>query len=37
MIYLIIFVIIIIFIWIAYEFYKAPYMDDDGNIKRKEK
>lgn len=37
MIYLIIFVIVIIFIWIAYEFHKAPYMDDDGNIKRKKK
>ena len=37
MIYLIIFVIVIIFIWIAYEFHKAPYMDDNGNIKRKKK
>lgn len=36
MIYLIIFVIII-WMWIAYEFHQAPYIDDDGNIKRKKK
>lgn len=35
MIYLIIFVII--WVWMLYEFYTAPYMDNDGNIKRKKK
>ena len=37
MIYLIIFVIIIVWIWMLYEFHRAPYMDSDGNIKRKKK
>lgn len=36
MIYLIIFVIIV-WIWMLYEFYTAPYIDKDGNIKRKKK
>ena len=37
MIYLIIFVIVIIWIWMLYEFCRAPYIDGDGNIKRKKK
>jgi uncharacterized membrane protein (DUF106 family) len=36
MIYLIIFVIII-WMWMLYEFRRAPHMDDSGNIKRKKK
>lgn len=36
MIYLIIFVIII-WMWMLYEFHRAPHMDDSGNIKRKKK
>ena len=32
MIYLIIFVLLIIIVWLSYEFNRAPYMDDDGNI-----
>lgn len=36
MIYFIIFVIIT-WIWIAYEFYSAPYSDGDGNITKKQK
>ena len=32
MIYLVIFVLFIFIIWMSYEFNRAPYMDDDGNI-----
>ena len=35
MIYLIIFVLLSIIIWLSYEFNRAPYMDDDGNIIKK--
>jgi regulatory protein YycI of two-component signal transduction system YycFG len=35
MIYFIIFVLLIINIWLSYEFYRAPYMDDNGNIIKK--
>ena len=35
--YLIIFVLLIIIIWLSYEFHKAPYMDDNGNIIKKKK
>lgn len=31
----IIIIIIIIFVWMAYEFHTAPYIDDDGNIIKK--
>lgn len=37
MIYLIIFVLFIFIIWLSYEFNRAPYMDDDGNIIKKDK
>ena len=37
MIYLIIFVIVIVWIWMLYEFRRAPFIDSDGNIKRKKK
>ena len=36
MIYLIIFVIII-WMWMLYEFHRAPFMDKDGNIIKKKK
>jgi uncharacterized membrane protein (DUF106 family) len=29
---IIIFVIVIVYIWIAWEISQAPYIDDDGNI-----
>lgn len=32
MIYFIIFVLLIFNIWLSYEFHRAPYMDEDGNI-----
>jgi hypothetical protein len=35
--YLIIFVLLIIIIWLSYEFHRAPYMDDNGNIIKKKK
>lgn len=35
--YLIIFVLLIIIIWLSYEFHRAPYMDDSGNIIKKKK
>lgn len=37
MIYLIIFVLFIFIIWLSYEFNRAPYMDDDGNIIKQDK
>lgn len=37
MIYLVIFVLFIFIIWLSYEFNRAPYMDDNGNIIKKEK
>lgn len=37
MIYLVIFVLFIFIIWLSYEFNRAPYMDDDGNIIKKDK
>lgn len=37
MIYFITFVLLIIVVWMAYEFHRAPYMDDDGNIINKNK
>ena len=37
-VYLVIFaILLIVIIWIAYEFYTAPYMDDNGNIINKKK
>jgi hypothetical protein len=30
-------IIIIVFGWMAYEIWRAPYMDDNGNIIKKEK
>ena len=35
--YFIIFVLLIIIIWLSYEFHRAPYMDDNGNIIKKKK
>jgi hypothetical protein len=35
--YLFIFVLLIIIIWLSYEIYRAPYMDDYGNIIKKDK
>ena len=35
--YFIIFVLLIIVIWLSYEFHRAPYMDDNGNIIKKKK
>jgi hypothetical protein len=36
--YLIIFALLVIFIiWMLYEFRRAPYMDDKGNIIKKKK
>lgn len=32
MIYFIIFVLLLFNIWLSYEFYRAPYMDEGGNI-----
>lgn len=29
--------IIIVFVWMVYEVWRAPYMDDNGNILKKEK
>jgi hypothetical protein len=37
MIYLVIFVLFIAIIWLSYEFNRAPYMDDEGNIIKKDK
>ena len=37
MIYLVIFVLLSIIIWLSYELNRAPYMDDDGNIIKKDK
>lgn len=37
MIYLVIFVLFIFIIWLSYEFNRAPYMDDEGNIIKKDK
>lgn len=37
MIYLVIFVLLAILCWLSYEIRKAPYMDDDGNIIKKDK
>lgn len=37
MIYLVIFVLLLIVIWLSYELNRAPYMDDDGNIIKKDK
>lgn len=37
MAYLIIIVLLIIVVWMSYEFHRAPYMDDDGNIIKKDK
>lgn len=36
-IYLVIFALLIVIIWMLYEFYTAPYMDDNGNIIKKKK
>lgn len=36
--YLVIFALLVIFIiWMLYEFHRAPYMDDNGNIIKKKK
>lgn len=36
--YLVIFALLVIFIiWMLYEFHRAPYMDDFGNIIKKKK
>ena len=35
--YFIIFVLLIIVIWLSYEFHRAPYSDGDGNITKKKK
>lgn len=32
MIYIVIFILLLIIVWLSYEFNRAPYMDDDGNI-----
>jgi len=32
MIYFVIFVLLVILMWLSYEFHRAPMMDDDGNI-----
>lgn len=37
MIYLVILILFIIIIWLSYEFHRAPYMDDNGNIINKNK
>ncbi len=37
MIYFIIFVLLAFIIWLSYEFNRAPYMDDNGNIIKKDK
>lgn len=37
MIYIIIFVLLSFVIWLSYEFNRAPYMDDNGNIISKTK
>ena len=37
MIYLAIFVLLLIYAWLSYEFHRAPFMDKDGNIIKKKK
>lgn len=37
MIYVVICILFIFIIWMSYEFYRAPYMDEDGNIINKDK
>lgn len=37
MIYVIICMLLIFIIWMSYEFHRAPYMDEDGNIINKDK
>jgi hypothetical protein len=37
MIYLVIFVLLSIIVWLSYELNRAPYMDDEGNIIKKDK
>ena len=37
MIYLVIFVLLFIIIWMSYEFHRAPYMDENGNVIKKKK
>lgn len=37
MIYLVIFVLVTFVIWLSYEFHRAPYMDDNGHIIKKDK
>ena len=36
MIYFVIFVLLVILIWVLYEFRRAPMMDDYGNIIKKD-
>jgi hypothetical protein len=37
MIYMVIFVLLTIFAWMSYEFRRAPFMDKEGNIIKKDK
>ena len=37
MIYMVIFVLLVIFAWMSYEFYRAPFIDKNGNIIKKKK
>jgi hypothetical protein len=37
MIYIVIFVLLAIFVWMSYEFHRAPFIDRNGNIIKKKK
>ena len=37
MIYIVIFVLLAILVWMSYEFHRAPFMDENGNIIKKKK
>jgi hypothetical protein len=37
MIYIVIFVLLAIFVWMSYEFHRAPFIDRDGNIIKEKK
>lgn len=37
MIYIVIFVLLSICAWMSYEFHRAPFMDENGNIIKKDK
>lgn len=37
MIYVVICILFIIIAWLSYEFHRAPLLDDDGNVIKKDK